>query len=155
MSQLYIDTSAIVKRYTQETGSNWLKTFLHPNNNHSPIISEITLPEFAAAIASKGRAGSINSFEQTNTLALFLSHCKLEYELVGVSRTIIDRAVGLTQKYRLRGYDAVQLATALVTKEALIAANFLKNFTLITADQDLLNAGSLEGLSTENPNLHP
>lgn len=155
MSQLHIDTNALVKRYTLEIGSNWLKTLLGQSQGHNVIISEITLPEFAAALAAKGRGGNILSIDQTKALALFLNHCATEYELVGVSRTIIDRAVNLTQKYRLRGYDAVQLASALVTRETLIAANILNNFTMVTADQDLLNAGQLEGLLIENPNLHP
>jgi uncharacterized protein len=153
LSQFYFDTSAIVKGYTQEAGSNWLKTLLDPNLGHTFILSEIALAEFAAAIAAKGRAGNISSVEQAKTLALFIGHCTVDYQLVEVSRTIIERAVNLTQNHRLRGYDAVQLATALITKETLMAANIQVDFILVAADEDLLKVGQLEGLAIENPNL--
>lgn len=154
MSQFYFDTSAIVKRYTQEVGSNWLKAQLEPSLGHTHILSEIALPEFAAAIAAKGRAGSISSVEQAKALALFIGHSTIEYQLVEVSRAIIEKAVNLTQKHRLRGYDAVQLATALIIKETLVAANVSIDFVLVTADEDLLKAGQLEGLAIENPNQY-
>lgn len=77
----------------------------------------------------------------------------MDYELIAVSRSIIDRAVTLTQNHKLRGYDAMQLATALAVNEALIAAN-LSYLTFVAADDDLMEAASTEELAAENPNHH-
>jgi uncharacterized protein len=154
LSYLYLDTSAVVKRYNPETGSAWITTLLDPSSGHSIVLSEITMAEFAAAISAKRRAGLITPVEQARVLALFLSHCTAEYELVAVSRTIVERAVLLTQNHKLRGYDAVQLASALVTKEVL-AGTGLVDFSFVTADSDLLQAAQLERLVVENPELHP
>lgn len=60
----------------------------------------------------------------------------------------------LTQRHRLRGYDAVQLAAALLANQPLIAAG-LPALTFIAADEDLIAAARAEGLPAENPNAYP
>jgi predicted nucleic acid-binding protein len=89
--------------------------------------------------------------ERDQAVALFLSHCDMEYELATINRFIIDRAVILTQNNKLRGYDAVQLATALTANAALTAAG-LSSLTFVAADDDLVAAARAEGLTAENPN---
>jgi len=49
----------------------------------------------------------------------FVQDCAEHFVLLPVDRLVIDRAVELTQRHRLRGYDAVQLATALVATETM------------------------------------
>ena len=65
---------------------------------------------------------------------------------------MIDWAVNLALHHKLRGYDAVQLATALVANEALTAAD-LAPLLFVTADAALVAAAGAEGLATDNPNL--
>ena len=155
MSQFFCDTSAIVKRYFPETGSTWLNNLVGPTAGNIVILAEITLAETAAAFAAKQRASrGITLLQRNAALGLWLRHCVLEYALVVVNRQVIDRAVTLTQNYRLRGYDAVQLAAALEANVALTAAS-LSPLTFIAADNDLLHAAASEGLATDNPNLHP
>jgi len=155
VSHFYLDASAVVKRYNLETGSAWVKTLTDPSSGHIIILGEITLAEVAAALAAKHRVpGGITRKERDDAVALFLGHCDAEYVLVAITRYIIDRAVSLTQNHKLRGYDAVQLATALVANEALTAAG-LSALTFVAADHDLLTAASAEGLGAENPNRCP
>jgi hypothetical protein len=59
----------------------------------------------------------------------------------------------LTQSHRLRGYDAVQLATALVTSETLQSQN-LSPATFVASDDDLLAAAVTENLPIDNPLDH-
>ena len=154
MSHFYLDASAVVKRYSPETGSAWVKGLTDPTVGHAIVLGEITLAEVAAAIAAKHRApGGITLEERDNAIALFLSHCMTDYELIAVNRSIIERAVNLTLNHKLRGYDAVQLATALAANEALTAAD-LAPLIFVAADADLMAAAGAEGLATENPNLH-
>ena len=77
-----------------------------------------------------------------------------EYRLIVASPHILDRGVSLTQNHRLRGYDAVQLATALAANDSLVTAS-LSSLTLVAADGDLITAARIEGLPAENPNLYP
>lgn len=155
MSRFFLDASAIAKRYSAETGSAWVTSLIAPTSGHSFLLAEITLAEVAAAFAAKHRAPrGITQKERDEALTLFLSHCRAEYELVAINRFVIDRAVLLTQNHKLRGYDAVQLAAALITNEALAAAG-LSPLVFIAADDDLVTAARAEGLATDNPNLYP
>jgi hypothetical protein len=155
VSNYYLDASAVVKRYNPETGSIWVKELTGSLAGHTIILGEIALAEVAAALAAQHRApDGITRVERDQALALFLSHCETGYELIAISRFIIDLAVSLTQNHKLRGYDAVQLATALVANEALTAAG-LSWLTFVAADHDLLTAADAEGLATDNPNRYP
>ncbi len=155
MSHCYLDASAVVKRYSPEIGSVWVKTLTDPLSGHTIILGEITLAEAAAALAAKHRAsGGISRKERDDAVSLFLGHCDVEYALVATTRSIIDQAVNLTQNHRLRGYDAVQLAAALAADKALTTAS-LPHLIFVAADGDLLAAANAQGLATENPNLHP
>lgn len=95
MSHFYLDASAVVKRYSLETGSFWVKALTDPTAAHTIVLGEITLAEVAAALAAKHRApGGITQQERDNAVALFLSHCDTQYELLAISRSIIDRPGG-------------------------------------------------------------
>jgi hypothetical protein len=83
-----------------------------------------------------------------------LRHCDDEYHNVRLTPATLNRAVALTQRHRLRGYDAIQLATALSTQDQYRAAQ-LPDLTFVAADDDLVAAARAEGLPAENPNQHP
>lgn len=144
-----VDSSALAKRYLTETGSLWVAALLDPRSGNTLVIAEITRIEVAAALAARQRAATISLAERDALVNLLLRHCDTEYRIIALNSAIVSRAVALTQQYRLRGYDAVQLATALAV------ATVLPDLTLITADDDLLSAARAEGLAAENPNAHP
>ena len=60
----------------------------------------------------------------------------------------------LANTHTLRAYDAVQLAVALEVNRIYQAAG-LGPVTLVSADHDLNAAAQAEGLTVEDPNLHP
>ncbi|OQY31001.1 MAG: hypothetical protein B6243_09155 [Anaerolineaceae bacterium 4572_5.2] len=152
MNYFYLDASAIIKRYLTEQGSEWVFRLAEYNAENILILGEITLAEVAAALASRRRAtNGISDEEYKVALLDFLSHCQSEYQLTPIERSIIDLAVSLTQRHRLRGYDAVQLAAALNASQTLADAG-LSPLTFVAADKDLLSAAQLEGMSVENPN---
>lgn len=155
MSHYYLDSSALMKRYSPEVGSDRIKKLTNPASGNLIFLAEITLAEMAAAIASKHRMpGGITALARDRVLSLFLSHCTGQYQLLPVDRTIINSAVVLTQHHRLRGYDAVQLATALAANRMFISAE-LPALTFAAADNDLLTAARANGLTAENPNDYP
>lgn len=155
MSYLYFDSSALVKRYLTEIGSAWVLACTDLAAGNTIVVSEITRVEVAAAFAARHRAsGGISRQERDDALNLLLRHFDTEYQIASLDRVTISRAVNLTQTYRLRGYDAIQLATALATNQALTAAG-LPGLTFIAADDDLLAAAQSEGLAADNPNHYP
>lgn len=155
MSDYYLDSSALVKRYLPEVGTAWVRTLTDPAAGNTISSAEITRVEVAAAFAARHRSpSSITRRERDGAVRLLSRHCTAEYGLVAASPGILDRAVDLTQRHRLRGYDAVQLATALAVEASLRAAG-LPSLTFVVADADLVAAARVEGLAADDPNLHP
>lgn len=155
MSHYYFDASALVKRYLHETGTRWVHGLTDPKAGNTIVIAQVTQVEMAAAFASRHRApGGISRTMRDRIIQLLRNHCVLEYRLIPLNPGLIRQAVDLTQRHRLRGYDAVQLATALDANRTL---NSIDGFTLtfVAADNDLLAAAQAEGLLADNPNLHP
>ena len=54
----------------------------------------------------------------------------------------------------LRAYDATQLASALTVRNVLSLSPEFTELTLVSADQELNSAGTLEGLPVVDPNSH-
>lgn len=147
MTDYYLDASAVVKRYADERGSTWVRQITNSSAQHTILLAEITLAEVAAALAAKQRApGSITQEQRDRILSRFLQDCAEHFVLLPVDRLVIDRAVELTQRHRLRGYDAVQLATASVTTETMQMQNL---------SAPIFVAADAEHLSVENPLNHP
>lgn len=155
MSDYYLDASTLVKRYVDEVGSRWVRQMTAPRPGDAILLAEISLAEVAAALASKHRMpGGITLEQRDRALSLFLQDCDTRFLLLSVDRTVLDRAVELTQNHRLRGYDAVQLASALVAADVMSASN-LPLLTFVAGDGNLLTAATAEHLPIENPLNHP
>jgi hypothetical protein len=77
-----------------------------------------------------------------------------EYFLLETSRARVQEAMRLTQVHGLRGYDAVQLATALFLRDQCRLLG-QPDPVMITADVELAVASAAEGLTVEDPNTHP
>jgi hypothetical protein len=150
----YLDASALVKRYTVEVGSGWIVGLCHPSTGHPIATARITKAEAAAAFASKCRGGGLSPTHYTQALQDLEHDFKHEYSVVEIDQALVDLAVSLTQRHKLRGYDAVQLASAL-TLNGLLAQSQMSPLTFVAADNDLLQAAQGEGLATDNPNRHP
>ncbi len=149
----YFDSSALVKRYAAERGSAWVQA-LCDDRFHAPVIAHIGLVEIAAALSSKRRGGFLSAAQYDRLLAELVQDARSRYALVRVSAPVIDQAMQLTRRHRLRGYDAVHLACALAVNRILRDQD-LPPLIFIAADHDLLIAAQAEGLAVDNPNDHP
>jgi len=148
----YLDSSALVKRYVVEPGTLWVQTLCNDKAN-ALVIAHIGLVEIAAALASKRRGGFLSATRCDRLLAELAQDARSQYALVRVSELVVKRAIQLTRRHRLRGYDAVHLACALTTNH-LLRGQHLAPLTLVAADLDLLAAAQAERLAIENPNDH-
>jgi predicted nucleic acid-binding protein len=149
----YLDSSALVKRYLAEAGTPWVQMWC-ADPIQTVAVAEIGLVEVAAAFAGKLRGAHITSAQYDGARADLAADARDEYVLVTINRAVVDEAIELTAKYRLRGYDAVHLACALTLQRAL-AAYKLQPLAFISADDDLLQAAAAEGLATDNPHRAP
>lgn len=143
-----MDSSALVKRYLSEKGSIWVAAQTDTLAANTIVIAEITCVEVAAALAARHRSSpqyAISRDDRDRLFRLFARHLTNEYRAMPVTSAITDRAMHLTQTYRLRGYDAVQLASGL----AAVAA--LPDLQFVASDADLLAAALAEGMPCANP----
>lgn len=150
----YLDASALVKRYAIETGSSWITALCDPSTGNTIATARITKAEAAAAFAGKHRGGGLSQADYAKALQDLAHDFTHQYVLGEIDQALIDLAVELTKRQKLRGYDAVQLAAALTLNNILTQAR-RQPLVFVAADDDLLKAAQGEGLATDNPNLHP
>ena len=100
------------------------------------------------------RTKAISAADAAAARVVFEHHLATEYQIVDVTRSIAQLAMALAERYGLRGYDAVQLASALDVHTARTAAG-LPALTFVSADNDLNDAARAEGFTVENPNDYP
>lgn len=150
----YLDASVLVKRYVVEAGSSWIVGLCDPPAGNTVATARITKAEAAAAFASKHRHGGLTSAHYAGILQDLDHDFTYQYLLVEIDQSLVDLAVDLTKRRKLRGYDAVQLASAL-TLSRILAQGQQPPPTFVAADDDLLQAAQDEGLTVDNPIRHP
>ena len=149
MAAYFLDTSTVVKRYVQETGTLWVQTLADPAAGHFLFVARITDVEMTAAIARRRRLGSLSPAEAGRALAAFRQDFAQQYRIVETTIPLMQDESRLADSHVLRAYDAVQLAAAL----EIHAAD--PSLTLLSADAELNAAALAKGLTVDDPNLHP
>ena len=61
MAVYFLDSSAVVKRYAQETGSAWVELLTDPQAGHHLYLARITAVEVVAAVARRQRGGALSA----------------------------------------------------------------------------------------------
>lgn len=102
--------------------------------------SSIAYAETRASFARKWREGQLDYGSHTEAVVGFESDWST-FARLSVSNAIAYRAGDLAQRYSLRGYDAVHLATALRFAERL------DDVVFIALDLKLVDAARSAGLS--------
>ncbi|GAC1437883.1 MAG: hypothetical protein NVSMB65_12210 [Chloroflexota bacterium] len=146
---LFVDTSALAKRYVTEVGSPWLRLMLHPSVNHVVIISAVTTVELPSLLARHVREGGLSAANAALVRTLFLRHVETDYLVVPADNPVFAQARLLVDRYPLRALDAIQLASAEVTASLLS-----EPITFLGSDRVLLVAASAAGLPTDDPLAH-
>ncbi|XGV97072.1 MAG: type II toxin-antitoxin system VapC family toxin [Leptolyngbya sp. BL-A-14] len=154
MPVYFIDSSALVKRYINETGSAWVVGLFDVNLNNEIFIAAITGVEMIAAITRRSRGGSISAADAAETCKQLRSDLQKDYQAIEIVEPIISSAMTLAETYGLRGYDAIQLAAG-STVNNFCVANGLPPAVFVSADSELNTAARNEGLVVENPNSYP
>lgn len=154
MAAYFLDSSALVKRYVIETGTARVRRLTHRQAGHVIFVARITAVEVTAAVARRRKGGKPTPAKASSLLHRFRQHLAGRYAAVAVTPALLDDAMRLANAHSLRAYDAVQLAAALEVQRQRQATGFTP-LTLISADKELNDAATAEGLAVENPNSHP
>ncbi|MGI8639414.1 MAG: type II toxin-antitoxin system VapC family toxin [Pyrinomonadaceae bacterium] len=150
----FFDSSATVKNYVQEIGTNWVKSIF--NSVSSNVIYAVSIAEVEVISAfvrrKKGKTLSVND---ANTASQqFKFDFANDFRVIQVEPILLRQAIYLAEKYALRGYDAVQLSGAIEVFNKISSLKF-GAFIFVSADNDLNTAAQAEGLTVENPNNYP
>jgi predicted nucleic acid-binding protein len=150
MSVFFFDSSVLTKRYVIESGTTWVLNTVADNSGHHILIAQISPVEVFSAISRYKRENRISA-RTSRAIRVYLErHIFREYDVITLSDSIIQAAQDLLDKYTLRAYDAVQLASALDSNSKLLKAN-LAPLIFVCADTRLNAVAVNEGLQTYVP----
>ena len=144
MSIVYVDSSALVKRYRNEVGSGRVSELLQ--RAEQLLIARLTMVEVSSALVRRARATGMEVNNLRTTLAAFDEDLARSFDLIELDELVMERAVGVARQYGLRGADAIQLACVLLARNQMPS-----EIILLSSDTELNAAALLEGLKVENP----
>ena len=136
---LYLDASALVKRYVAEAGSDEVNEAIDRAAVTGTAL--ISRAEVGAALAKAVRVGVLTREGAQEALRVFRREWP-DLVRVQVTEWVVARADALAWEHGLRGYDAVHLAAALVWQDALG-----ERVTLAAFDRHLWRTAQAEGLT--------
>lgn len=158
MDFCFFDSSAVVKNYIQEIGTNWVKSVFVTIPKTEIYLASITEVEVVAAFSRRRKGKTLNAADANAAIQQFKTDFAKDFNTIEVTPNITSRAVALADRHSLRGYDAIQLACGLEihSRLTLLGIDFnLSSFTFVSADDELNSAAQMESLTIENPNNYP
>lgn len=108
MASYHLDTSALTKRYTPETGTSWVINLTDPVVGHLIMTVLLTGPEMIAALFRKVRTGELTQSDASRAATNFRTDWQAQYQVVPVTSMLADSAMRLAEKHGLRGFTTVQ-----------------------------------------------
>jgi predicted nucleic acid-binding protein len=112
---LYLDASALVKLYVEETGTPRVVEWVQEADAVATAL--ITYAEARAALARHRREGALSASDLRRTVRE-LDREWGAYNVLDLTDSVVRAAGALAERHALRGHDAVQLASALDLRAA-------------------------------------
>lgn len=141
----YLDSSALVKRYVEEPGSDLVRLFLEQAESAATV--GLTRVEVTAAFAKAVRVGALKA-EEAEACRRLADRDWPHLVRLPATDPVIGRAAELAWGENLRGYAALQLAAGCAWQEALD-----QPVSFATFDTHLWTAAGRHRLSAFPPDL--
>ena len=135
---LYLDTSALVKRYVRETGSQEVVALIKQADTVGAVV--LTQVEMAATLAKAARQKWVERKDAESAWQDFLDHW-LSFTRLALTPAMLERTSRLAWEYGLRGYDALHFSAVLTWQDTLETP-----VTLATFDRELWLAAENRGV---------
>jgi predicted nucleic acid-binding protein len=143
----YLETSALVKLYVHEVGTERLLSLAASEAGHRFAILSLAQIELRSAIRRRQRAREIPDHDAGQVLELFRQHSEGTFLIQPVSDSLLDVGLALVDGYALKGYDAMQLAGYVLLR----SISGTEEPIFVCADKALLSAARSEGCPVLNP----
>ncbi len=151
MATYFFDSSATVKRFAKEKGTNFVLGLMRPSTRNMIYAARITEIEVCAALSRRRKGKTLTANYVKKAIARWQRIFDRNIFQVKLTDAVFREAFRLADVHALRGYDSVQLACALLTNRDRLARN-LPALIFVSADDGLNKIAQAEGLNVENPN---
>ena len=131
--KIFLDSSALAKRYIRERGSEKVEHAL--SEATEAAVSLIGPPEIASALCRLRRQGSISGSQYDEAKKALFQDIE-DMSVCNLTIPVVVRAMGLLEKHPLRTLDALHVAGALECRTDLF----------VSSDRRQLDAASVSGL---------
>ena len=146
MASNYLDTSALLKLYIEEDGTDRVASAMEEAEDERVFILNLTPIEARSAIRRRQREGDIAGADADRVLRQIEDDAASLFLVQPSSSAVIEEAARLIDRHPLRAYDALQLAGCLV-----VGGGMPGPVTFVCADARLCEAAEHEGLTVLNP----
>jgi predicted nucleic acid-binding protein len=143
----YLESSALVKLYVRESGTEQVLALADRTAENRLAILALTQVELRSAVRRRERNGEIAPVVATHLLETFRRHLEARFVSQVVSDFVLDVAATLVDRHTLRAYDAVQLAGYV----ALRSSTGSEQPVFVCSDHALLSAATQEGIPVLDP----
>lgn len=145
MAFYYLDTSAIVKRYRVELGTDVIDELLGSQvGDERFYVSQFAILEITSRIMRLVKGGQLTQDLGNQILARFW----LEgFRFFPLDDLTFQQAVLVAERHELRAGDAVQLASAIRISDLTQGATLV----FVSSDKELLDAANGHGFTTLDP----
>ncbi|OFW43360.1 MAG: hypothetical protein A3J29_20305 [Acidobacteria bacterium RIFCSPLOWO2_12_FULL_67_14b] len=115
---LYLDTSSLARLYIDEVGSDTVRALVR----QAAVVttSQIAYAEFRAALTRRWRDGALRAADFRKARRAFEADWP-HYVAIEVTSALCQEAGGLAERFRLRGFDSVHLASFAMVLRSLSA----------------------------------
>ena len=145
MQSVYLDTSALVKLYIDEDGTERVFA-LARDPDSQVVILDISLLESRSAVRRRQREGDIGQGDADGILESLERDASSAFLMQPSTSAVMEEASRLVDLYPLRAHDALQLGGCLV-----FSGGSPHSFVFVCADDRLCDAAGREGLVVLNP----
>lgn len=146
MANYYFDTSAMLKIYIEEDGTDRVLALVDEDRNNRLFILELTLLDARSAIGIRERMGRISTDTANGALAQIDRDRTSLFTIQSISAPVMNEASRLIDNHPLRSLDALQLAGCI-----LLSQTYRPPPIFVCADYDLCDAATVERIATLNP----
>ncbi len=147
MGLYYLETSALVKLYVREPGTEIMLRLAERALGHRLAVLAVSRVEFRSAVRRREREADRSKASAERVISMYEQHVQTRYLTQPISELVLGNACALLDQHGLRAYDAIQLAGCLVLR----GSSRREQPVFVCADAQLLEAARLEGLAALNP----
>lgn len=146
MTSVYLDTSALLKRYVEEEGTARVIGLTEDPGGVRIVILDLALVEARSAVRRREREGDMAGADADRILKQIEEDASSSFLVQPATSAVMEEAARLIDRHPLRAYDALQLAGCLVVRTGAPGP-----LTFVCADARLCEAAGIEGLTVLNP----